>query len=173
MANSPVATKDRPYQVRISAVNGESSTAIAVGHPVALSGSDLAAGDLKVVLPATAGATGSSPLFAGIAASAANAAQPVEIVCGGYVNTAKFIIRTRAASTDSWSTVAAVAANVLCSIDTVNNGIASSAAGAASLAAPAIVLLESRASAAGVASSTSDSATVSTTTVKAFVRALF
>ena len=173
MANSPVATKNRPYQAKINGVNAESSAAIAIGNPVALSGAGLAAGNGNVVLPSTAGATGSTPLFAGIAASNANVGQPVEIICGGYVNTAKFIIRTRAASTDSWSTVQTVAANVLCSIDTVNNGIASSAAGAASLAAPAIVLLESRASIAGVASSTSDSATVSTTTVKALVRALF
>lgn len=167
--NAPLGTKDRPWRARISLINGESSSSITAGEPVVLSASDNGA---KVVLPATAGATVSTPLFAGIAAKTTTVGNAVEIVAGGYCAKAKFVVRTRAASTDSFSTVAAMAIGNILTIDTVNNGVAYSTVGAASMAVPAIVLMESIASIAGVASATSLSATVSTSSVKVWVRAL-
>jgi len=169
--NAPLGTKDRPWRARISLLNGESSSTITAGEPVILSASDNGA---KVVLPATAGVTKSTPLFAGIAVKTTTPGNAVEIVAGGYVAKAKFLVRTRAASTDSFSSVAAadMAIGNMLTIDTVNNAVAYSTIGAAALACPAIVLMESIASIAGVASGTANSLTYSTTSVKVWVRAL-
>lgn len=167
--NSPLGTKDRPWRARISLLNGESSSSITAGAPVVLSATDNGA---KVVLPATAGATQSTPLFAGIAVKTATPGNAVEIVAGGYCAKATFVIRTRAASTDNFSSVAAMAVGNILTIDTVNNAVAYSTVGAASMVAPAIVLMESMASVASVASVTSLTGTVSTTSVKVWVRAL-
>src|SRR5574339_623825 len=104
MANSPLGTKDRPYHARISAINGESSASISKGNVVCWSVSDLG----KVILPATATATLATNMFAGVAVSDAAPGQPVEIVAGGYVVQAKYVSRSRAASTDSAAAVASV-----------------------------------------------------------------
>lgn len=167
--NAPMGTKDRPWRARISLLNGESSTTIVAGNPVLLSATD---GCSKVVLPATGGVTQAHSLFAGIAAQNAAPGNSVEIVCGGFVQAAKFVTRTRAASTDGWASVAARAVGDLLTIDTVNNAVAYSTVGAASLGVNPIVLLESIASVASVASNATNSATVSTTTKKVWVRAL-
>ena len=167
--NAPLGTKDRPWRARISLLNGESSSSITAGEPVVLSASDNGA---KVVLPATGGVTQATPLFAGIAVKTTTPGNAVEIVGAGYVAKAKFLVRTRAASTDSFSTVAAMAIGNMLTIDTVNNAVAYSTVGAAALAVPAVVLMESIASIAGVASATSNALTYSTTSVKVWVRAL-
>lgn len=167
--NAQLGTKDRPWRARISLINGESSSTINAGSPVVLSASDNGS---KVVLPATAGATVSTPLFAGIAVGTATPGNAVEIVAGGFCYKAKFVHRTRAASTDSYASVAAMAIGNVLTIDTVNNAVAYSTVGAASLACPAIVLMESIASIASAASTTSNSGTASTSMVKVWVRAL-
>lgn len=166
--NSPLGTKNRPWRARISLINGESSTTIVKGNPVQLNPSDLG----QVVLPSTGGVTQAHSLFAGVAASDAVAGSPVEIVAGGYCYQAKFVNRTRAASTDSWSSVAAMAVGNLLTIDTVNNCVAYSTVGAASLGVNPIVLVETLASIAGSATSTSNASTVQTQMVKVWVRAL-
>lgn len=168
MANSPLGTKDRPYRARISAINGESSSSIAKGDVVCWSSSDLG----KVVLPATATAVLATNLFAGVAVSAAAPGQPVEVVAGGYVVQAKYVSRTRAASSDSVASVASVAAGAALTINTVYNGFASSSAGGAALALPAAVLLESIASIASITTASTNTDTVTTTSVKVWVRAL-
>lgn len=167
--NSPLGTKDRPWRARISLLNGESSSTISPGMPVLLSATDNGS---KVVLPATGGVTQAHSLFAGVAVSSATPGNPVEIVCGGYVAGAKFVTRTRAATTDGWASVAARAVGNLLTIDTVNNGLAYSTVGAASLGINPAVLMESIASIASAASTTSDAATVQTTTKKVWIRAL-
>lgn len=166
--NAPLGTKDRPWRARVSLMNGESSSTITKGSPVSVNPSNLG----QVVLPATGGVTRSHSLFAGIAAKDAVAGSAVEIVAGGYCYQAKFVNRTRAASTDSWSSVAAQAYGNLLTIDTVNNAVAYSTVGAASLGVNPIVLVETLASIAGSASSTSNSSTVQTQYVKVWVRAL-
>jgi hypothetical protein len=168
--NSPLGTKNRPWRARVSLLSGESSATIPLGSPVILNTSDLGA---SVVLPANSGgATCATPLFAGVATKTTLPGNAVEIVAGGYCAQAKYTIRTRAASTDSYSTIAAQAFGMVLTIDTVNNAFAYSAAGAAAQAVPAIVLMQSAASLAGVASAASDASTVSTTLVKVWVRAL-
>lgn len=167
--NAPLGTKNRPWKARISLINGDTA-AIAVGQPVCFKVTDLGA----VVLPATAGAAMTHPLFAGVAATAAAVGQPVEVICGGYVNTAKFRLRTRAASTDDYSSMAASLMSYGCylSIDTVNNCFAYSTVGAATLVGPQAVLLETYASISSVASTTSITHTISSTNTKVWIRAL-
>lgn len=167
--NSPLGTKNRPWRARISAVSGETSAEIPAGAPVILNTSDLS----QVKLPSTAGGvTIAHPFFAGVATKATAAGQIVEIVAGGYCPQAKFVNRTRAASTDSWSSVAAQALGNLMTIDTVNDAFGYSTVGAATLMPYAIVLAEAIASIAGSASSTSNSSTAQTQMVKVWVRAL-
>ena len=168
MANSPLGTKDRPYRVRLSLVNGESSSDISQGDVVCFSSSDLG----KVVLPATATAVLATNLFAGVAASDAAPGQPVEIVAGGYCYQAKYVNRSRAASTDSAAAVASVAAGAALTINTVYNGFESSSAGGAALALPAAVLLESIAAIVSITTASTNSSTVTTSMVKVWVRAL-
>lgn len=166
--NSPLGTKNRPWRARVSLMNGESSSTISKGNVVQLNPSDLG----QVVLPSTGGVTQAHSLFAGIAANDAPVGTPVEIVAGGYCHQAKFINRTRAASTDDFSSVAACAVGNLLTIDTVNNGVRYSTVGAASLGVNPIVLLESIASIASMASATSNASTAQTQMVKVWVRAL-
>ena len=167
--NAPLGTKDRPWRARVSLISGEATNTITAGQPVCLLNTDPS----KVVLPSSSGgAVFASPLFAGISANTVTPGNAVEIVAGGYVARAKFLQRTRTGSGASWASADSVAAGGLCSIDTVNNCMAFSAAGAASLASPACVLLESVSSVSGIASSTSDTSTASFANVKVWVRAL-
>jgi len=167
--NSPLGTKNRPWRGRISAVSAESSVTIPAGSPIVLNTSDLS----QVKLPSTAGGvTIAHPFFAGVAAKETAPGQIVEIVAAGYCAQAKFVNRTRAASTDSWSSIAAQALGNLLTIDTVNNAFGYSTVGAAALAPHAIVMAEALASIAGSASSTANASTVQTQMVKVWLRAL-
>lgn len=168
--NSPLGTRNRPWKARISATNGEASASISAGQPVCFNVTDLG----QVVLPSTATASLAHPLFAGIAVSSAAPGQPVEIICGGYVNSARILVRTRAASSDNYSSVASTVFSYgnLFTLDTVNNCLAFSAAGAASLAGPQAVYLETLGSIASQVSSSTITHTASTTTGKMFIRAL-
>lgn len=167
--NAPIGTKDRPWRARISAINGESSADILRGNVVCLDSSNLG----QVKLPSgSGGATVATPLFAGIAVTDAKPGDPVGIVCGGYVAEAMFVVRTRAAGTDTWASVPARAIGDLLTIDTTNNALAYSAPGAASLGLPAAVLLESMASVASAPSSFGGTALAQITKVKVWVRAL-
>lgn len=167
--NAPLGTKNRPWKARISMVNGDTA-AISQGDPVCFKVTDMGA----VVLPATAGVAMAHPLFAGIAASDAAVGQVVEVICGGYVNSAKFRLRTRAASSDDYSSMAASLMSYGCqlTIDTVNNCLAYSTIGAAALYNQGIIMLETMASIASQASTTSITHTVSTTKTKVWIRAL-
>lgn len=168
--NAPLGTKDKPWRARLSLLNGESSSSISIGQPVAFKVTDLG----QVVLPATAGVAMAHPLFAGIAASAGGPGQPIEIVGGGQFVSAIYRLRTRAATTDAFASLASSLNSYGCllTIDTVNNCLAYSTIGAASLGAAAAVLCQTFGSLDSVASATNLTATVSTTTVKVFVRAL-
>lgn len=167
MANTPLGTKDRPYRATISAINGESSNDINAYDAVCFNSDGT-----RVVLPASLAAATAPGLFAGIAVTTAKKGQPLEIISGGFA-TAKLVVRTRAASTDSWSSVDSIAAGAYFTINTAQNGIASSGAGAAAAAQYLMMLPASRASAAGVASATSDTRVVSTSTVNILLRNLF
>jgi ABC-type Co2+ transport system permease subunit len=168
--NSPLGTKNRPWRARVNFVNGE-TVSIARGTPLVLNPADLG----QVLIPSgSAGVTVAHSLFAGVAASTAAPGAPVEVIAAGYVHQAILVSRTRAGTTgtDVWASVAARAVGNVLTIDTVNNAFAYSAAGAAASFPFAAVLLQSIASIASADTSTANSATVQTTTVKMWVRAL-
>lgn len=136
MANSPVGQKNRPYNCRLSVRNGETSTNILVGQTVAfeITGDT----DADVHLSNTAGATRATTLFAGVAVpvgtqvpSAAVPGEYFDVICGGFCQQTKFIRGTRAATTDAWPSLAALAIGDVLNIDTVNNAFVRSGAGAA------------------------------------------
>jgi hypothetical protein len=166
--NSPVITKDRGWRAHVSMLNGESSSSIAIGNVVCIK----AAVPGSCVLPSSVGVTQAHSLFAGIAVSAASPGQSVEVIVAGYVATVKLHVRTRAASTDSYASVAARAVGNLLTIDTVNNCLAYSTVGAASLGLNPAVLMETLASVVSAASTTSDTGLVQTQNVKVWVRAM-
>ena len=91
----------------------------------------------------------------------------------GFNNYSLFLLGTRAASTDSWTSTASVALGVLLNVDTINNAFSSSGGTLAKTAfLPFAVLGQSIASVAASASATSDTRTANTTAVKTFLRAL-
>jgi len=152
--------------------NAESSSSIPAGTPVCLVLNGTEDG-VSVVLPATAAAIKGTSAIYGIALG--------NYAAGSYGETQIFGIchrviysraRTRAASTDSYSTVAAEAVGNLMQIDTINNALAIGASVAASNFAPIAVLAETLASAAGVASTSSATHVASYVTgyCKAFLR---
>lgn len=168
MANTPVGTKDRPWSARISALNGESANAFAAGEVAVVKVSSPG----QAVKPSTAGAAQTPSFFLGIATNAAAIGEPVEILVGGYVPNARYIHRSRAASSDSWASVASAAIGDYCTVNTVYNGVVASGAGAAAAAGNMIALMESIASLAGVATATSDTALVSSSFKKVWIRNL-
>lgn len=168
MGNSALGTKDRPYQVIMSYLNEESSNSSFVGAAMMF-----AAGFDGVQLVASGAAATAPTFFAGVACNAAAPGESVKMIVGGYAPSCKFVVRTRAASSDSWSSVSSIPAGNYCSIDTANNAFASSGAGAA-LASPYVAVVPaSVASIAGVATATSDTALVSTALRPLFIRNLF
>lgn len=168
MANTPIGTKDRPWSARISALNGEASASFAAGEVAVIKAS--APG--QVVQPSTAGAANTAALFLGVATNPAAVGEPVEILCGGYAPYAKYIHRSRAASSDGWASVASVAVGDLCTVNTVYNGVVASAAGAAAAAGAMINMLESIAAIASSAASIGGTALVSSSFKKIWIRNL-
>lgn len=129
---------------------------------------------LYVVLPSTAGAT--SDLF-GCGVALGNIAIGVmgKARTGGIISYALLKRGTRAATTDSWASSAALAASVLMAKDTVNN-VFSTVASSAGLKYP--ILLDSAAIYTGAASNAGPTGTANPTgtayivAVRAFMRGM-
>lgn len=172
---SATGMKDRPPQHSIVGINGDAA-AIVKGEVLCYK--DLSASPYTVQKASSGGATVAYSLFAGIAISNANVGDPVEFVASGYVACAKRFVRSRAASTNTWASVdssASIAQGVYCTIDTANNAVASSGAGAAGAAASMIVMAVSNASIASIASAASTyggTALLESGTYKVYLRAL-
>lgn len=164
--NSPIGTKDRPWSARVCLYSGESTNKINRGSPVVLSSTDVT----KVVLPSSAGASTVGSLLAGIATKDAYPGEVVEVISAGYVANSRIVTQTRAASTDSFASVASRAAGAVYSVDTVRDALAFSAASSA--APPAFVLVETLASIASAASNTAETGLYRTASAKMWVRAL-
>jgi hypothetical protein len=164
--NSTPGSYDRPWRARFSAYSGESSATIPAGAPVVLSTADPA----KIVLPSTSGTGTMTSLFAGVCTSPTTPGGIANVVARGYVANARIVVRTRAASTDSFASVASRPAGAYYTLDT-KNGFVYSADTVASQT-PGIILLENLASVASVASNSTLTDLVSYANVKAWVRAL-
>ena len=151
--------------------NDESSSSIPRGAPVCLTmdGTD---DGLAVVLPASGAAIKAHSLAFGVALDTIVAGAFGEVQNFGVCDYVKATINTRAATTDSWTSRAAVAVGQLLVVDTVNNAFATAASVAATSYLPVAVVGSAVASQAASASTTANDATVVTTSIKAFLRML-
>jgi len=151
-------------------VRNTSATAMTAGQPVAFEPSDTSADGLAVQLPADSNA-GATAFFAGVLTSALAVNAYGEAIVYGVVDAA-VTINTRAATTDSWTSRAAIAAYQILAVDTVNNAFLTAASMASSAFLPNFVVIEAVASQAASASTTANALTVVTSKLKVFVRAL-
>lgn len=189
MSNFAPTLGAKPAFADFQAKNAESSASIPIGTPaiLALNGTD---DGLAVVLPATATATLSPLAMFGVARETVAAGKSGKFQTYGFCRNSILTVRTRAASTDSFSSVASIDTAAHLAVDTVNNAFVSTVATRTQKVVtnaisdtlaltlsdgafwPPAILAESRASIAGVASATSLTATVSTAMVKTFLRLL-
>lgn len=127
---------------------------------------------LQVVVPNSAGAGPTIAYAYGIAAGPIQPSQLGESVLHGVVS-AVVLYATRAASTDSWSSSASIAASQWLNINTVNNAFSTMVSGSATSddkRAFAGIMADSVASFAASASNTSDTRTALTALKRVFVR---
>ena len=156
-------------------VRNSETTTLAAGTPVTFEVDGTEDG-LSVELPASGSATLARLFPAGIVVDAIKAGRVGNVRKYGFVN-ASYVVRTRTASGESWSTYASLAQGVVFDVNTVNNALSLQAEtvatnAAVTLSRPNFVLAASVASGVGVASATSDTRTASTGTAKVFVRIL-
>jgi len=154
--------------------NSESSTLVA-GTPVTMNVDGTKDG-LSVELPSSGSATLSRLFPAGIVADSITAGSIGTVRKYGFID-ATYIVRTRAATSDSFSTVAALTIGQVLSIETVMDALDLQAETVATntavtLSEPRFVVGEAVASAVGVATATSLTLTYSTGQAKVFVRIL-
>lgn len=168
-----ILSKDRPEAVFIAVRNAEASAGIAQGEPVCWVMNGTNDGN-DVVLPNTGAAGKATSLFAGVCVDIDGIPNATygKVQVYGLCLKSMLEQRTRAATTDSWSSVASIPAGNICGINTVNNNFVTLAAGAQSGFLGFAMMAESQASIVGSASSTSDSATGQEAKVKMFLRAM-
>lgn len=151
--------------------NAESSATIPAGSPVCLnlSGTD---DGLGVILPSGSAAKAHAGAF-GVMLAAVTASAYGEAQVFGFCNAAIYLIGTRAASSDSWTSTASVALGVMLNIDTINNAFTSSGGTLAKTSfLPMAVLAATVGSVAASATATSDTRTALTTSASVFLRML-
>jgi hypothetical protein len=162
-------TGGKPDIVVVSVRNTETSE-IPYGTPLilAMNGTD---DGLAVVLPSSAGAIKSNALLFGVAGNSIPAGGISEAIAYGIVNSARILVATRAASSDSWSSSISLASFGALVVDTINNVFTlQTASNDLGEALPNAVLLQSIAAVVASASATTDSRTAYTTTKRIFVR---
>ena len=154
--------------------NSETSSLVA-GTPVTME-VDATEDGLSVELPSSGSAALSRLFPAGIVVDAIAAGRIGNVRKYGFID-ATYIVRTRAATSDSFSTVAALTVGQVLSIETVMDALDLQAEtvatdAAVTLSEPRFVVGEAVASAVGVATATAYSLTYSTGQAKVFVRIL-
>lgn len=165
---------DKPAFIDDFVRNSESSSLVA-GTPVVYEVDGTEDG-LSVEKPSSGSATLTRLFPAGIVVDTIGAGRIGNVRRYGFID-ATYVVRTRAATTDSWSTYASQAIGAVFAINTVNDALSTQAETVATdavvtLSEPRFVLAETVASGAGVASATSNALTVSTAQAKVFVRIL-
>lgn len=138
--NAPIGTKNRPWRARLSMRNGESALSFSQGMPLVLLSTDVSA----VITPVTGAADAiNHALFVGLSAENAHAfGQYGDVVIGGYHAAARVLRMTKASSTDIWASFVALAIGDYFTIDSVNNALMCSGAGAATADQARIAALE-------------------------------
>lgn len=167
-------------------IHNADTVAIPLGSPIVLAMNGTNDG-LDVVLPSTANSDNLSQAFRyGVADRTMNVGDYAEACVFGIYNNVVLSIRTRAGTSagSSWSAVASMTQGAFLALDTVNNAFTTAvstyqAVSASSAVTPATftnralaVLAKNFGALAGVATSTSDTRTVSTVAVAAFIRML-
>ena len=151
--------------------NSEATSSITSGMPVELSLNGTNDG-LAVLLPSNSDAKAHAGFF-GVALGTITAGNFGECAVFGFILDALVLSRTRAATTDSWSTVASMPVGCLLNVDTVNNWFSTSGGTQAKSAfLPYAILAESIASTIGLASSTDNALTASSIALNIFLRAM-
>lgn len=147
----------------------EASSSIPRGSPVCLK-LDAVDDGLAVILPASGAAIKAHALAFGVTLDTIAAGRFGEAQLFGVCDYVKVTINTRAATTDSWTSRAAISVGQLLVVDTLNNSFYTAASVAATAYYPTAVVAGTIASQAASASTTANVATVVTTSVKAFLR---
>lgn len=145
--------------------------AMVAGQPVclAINGTD---DGLAVVLPSAAGQNAFALLY-GVLLQPLAVGQAGQAQVYGYVNNLLLVRQTRGNSTDVWATQISITDTLALFVDTVGNGFKTSGGSqAATVILPFAFLAQTLASFASSASSTADSRTAITASVKAFIRLL-
>lgn len=189
--NSPMIGS-APFKSFGNFKSDEASATIPVGAPICFV-MDGTEDGFAAVLPSTAGAAKTPELFAGVNVTAGTGVTPNgfgQFQCYGLCNYALVAQQTRAASTDSYASAAALSVGQPLQIDTVNNAfvIGSEVTGAMTIVTgattatvavdfgnmkpPIAVMAQTLASAASAASTSSDSSVKKTYGVKVFLRAM-
>lgn len=176
--NAKTINKNKPQQAFVTIRNAETSTTISAGSPVfyKFGGDDYDGVD--VIGAATqASAAKSVSCIAGVAVDTLTAGKTGRALVYGLIKNARFIRMTKAASTDIWASMAAVAVGDVWGAETVNNGIGAVATALASNYLPFIVAAQSLASTTTAASNNFSSlvplsATALVWPLKAWVRVI-
>jgi hypothetical protein len=182
---------DKPFKQEINFRNAESSTSIPTGSPVIFVMNTTEDG-FAGVLPSTAGAAKSPELFAGVyfGSQSLLATQVGMAQVWGFCNYAIVVQQSRAATTDSFVSAAALSVGQALAIDTVNNAFktGSQVTGAMTIVTnattdtvavnfgdgnpPMAVMAQTLAAAVSSASTTSETRTKITYGLKVFLRAM-
>lgn len=161
---------DRPGLMKgFEWVQNNGAAAIAEGAPAIyeMDGTD---DGLSAENASDSNAAGASGGLAGVALESIAVSAYGKVQTRGYVDKVVLVRATRAATTDSYATLAAIAKWDQLIVNTVGNGFSRSGAGAASAALPKVCAIGTLASSASQASTTSDSSLQKTTTITAFLR---
>lgn len=165
--------KDKPERHFVFVQNDEASASMAAGS-LAVFNMDGTDNGVDVVRPPSSTAAKASGFFAGVVTKALSAGDRGLAQCYGLVNALTVTQQTRAASTDSYATAAAVAIGDWLAIETIGGNATRSGAGSQTIALPFLVAIGTLASKASSASSdiTADTSTAKTSSITAFVRAM-
>ncbi len=161
-------TKDRAEIIDLQ-VQNDDSTAFVIGEPVIwkMDGTD----DGLDVEQTSSSTEIKSHFLAGICLSAIPASGGLGMVRAyGVCPQIKIIRQTRAASTDSFQTLAAVSIGAALIIDTARDAMSQNGTNAVSTFLPYCVAIGTLASSVSTASTTSNSSLIVSTTIKGFIR---
>lgn len=169
--NQGLLNQGRPMSPVTIPVKNADTVSIAKGTPVVFSMSGTRDG-FDIVKPSNSNALQSAALLAGILCQDLAIGAIGAAAVRGPVDDVPYMIRTRAGTTgtDSWATEAAISIGQALSLDTVNNAFETASAAQAEQVVPAICAAETVATVAGSATSTANALTVSTGTLKVFLR---
>ena len=168
--NFKTLNDQKPEVVTYLAGNA-STTAIVAGNPVCLSLNGTDDGhDVEELC--NSAATQSHSFFVGIAVAGIPAKGRAEVTVSGFARGVNILSGTRAASTGTWATQAAIALGDVLILQTVGDALTRSTAGAATVANARAVAMASRASIASGASTTSETGLRRITTMNVWLRSM-